>query len=181
MERRSGDAHVTDAGRTVAPSASRRRSGVMWGHVLSATSSFFSLRVLHKEQWLGTCERLQSSPSQQRVGGTESPTSPIGVFLLGAIRVHLMDVPAARGSRCNPATRAYSAEASLVGPPRSLGLGRKAQIVAKASVLASWTHGLGSKLENSLVVDILPSLLDRCFSLSLFLCVPLSSLEKSSV
>lgn len=29
MERRSGDAHVTDAGRTVAPSASRRRSGVM--------------------------------------------------------------------------------------------------------------------------------------------------------
>lgn len=30
MERRSGETHVTKAGRTVAPSAPRRRSGVMW-------------------------------------------------------------------------------------------------------------------------------------------------------
>lgn len=136
---------------------------------------FFSLRVLHKEQWLETCERLQSPPSQQYVGRRNLPRHrPAYLFWVPYVYTSRTSLRRAAAVVSPPSVRTgrrvpWPNGGSSCRLATELGNGEESSNCCQSEcsrLLDSRTRiGTG----DSLVVDILPTLVERTLFLPLSL------------
>lgn len=187
MERRSGDAHGTKAGRTVAPSALRRRPRVMWDtscpRPLLLSSLFASSTKNSGWKRAKDCSHLRAS--NMWVEGISHVTDRLPAYFFFRVpyvytswtslrRAAAVVTPPSLcirwrvllpngGRSCRPATE--------------LGNGEESSNCCQSECSRLFDSRTRIETGDSLVVDILPSLVVPLFGSFFFLCVMLSSLE----